>query len=67
MITRNRQRNSKGEIAFAYTVIRFVADNPGVWFFHCHIEWHIQAGLAMAFVEASGKEFLTLRLVCEGD
>ncbi|KAJ3216393.1 hypothetical protein HDU67_009528 [Dinochytrium kinnereticum] len=27
------------------------ADNPGVWFFHCHIEWHIQAGLAMAFIE----------------
>jgi iron transport multicopper oxidase len=19
--------------------IRFVADNPGVWLFHCHIEW----------------------------
>jgi iron transport multicopper oxidase len=23
-----------------YTVIRFVADNPGVWFFHCHMDWH---------------------------
>jgi iron transport multicopper oxidase len=22
--------------AGGYTVIRFVADNPGVWFFHCH-------------------------------
>jgi iron transport multicopper oxidase len=20
-------------------VIRFVADNPGIWLFHCHIEW----------------------------
>jgi iron transport multicopper oxidase len=20
-------------------VLRFKADNPGVWFFHCHIEW----------------------------
>jgi iron transport multicopper oxidase len=19
--------------------IRFVADNPGIWLFHCHIEW----------------------------
>lgn len=22
-----------------FFVIRFVADNPGVWFFHCHIDW----------------------------
>jgi iron transport multicopper oxidase len=21
--------------------IRFVADNPGPWFFHCHIDWHL--------------------------
>ena len=21
--------------------IRFVADNPGPWFFHCHINWHL--------------------------
>ncbi|KAG0268711.1 hypothetical protein DFQ27_005951 [Actinomortierella ambigua] len=32
--------------------IRFRADNPGVWLFHCHIEWHLEAGLAMTFVEA---------------
>ncbi|KAJ5587200.1 Iron transport multicopper oxidase fetC [Penicillium hispanicum] len=35
-----------------YTVVRFVADNPGVWFFHCHIDWHLSQGLAMVFVEA---------------
>jgi iron transport multicopper oxidase len=23
-----------------YIVLRFVADNPGVWLFHCHIEWY---------------------------
>ncbi|TFK32648.1 Cu-oxidase-domain-containing protein [Crucibulum laeve] len=28
------------------TVIRFRTDNPGPWFFHCHIFWHKQAGLA---------------------
>jgi iron transport multicopper oxidase len=27
-----------------YTVIRFVANNPGVWFFHCHMDWHNIAG-----------------------
>lgn len=49
--------------------LRFVADNPGVWLFHCkrslfwrsefklsvdpgHIEWHLQAGLAVQIVEA---------------
>lgn len=33
-------------------VIRFVADNPGVWLFHCHIEWHLMQGLALQFIEA---------------
>ncbi|ODM19665.1 hypothetical protein SI65_04650 [Aspergillus cristatus] len=33
-------------------VIRFVADNSGIWFFHCHIEWHMDAGLAAVMVEA---------------
>lgn len=33
-------------------VLRFKADNPGVWFFHCHIEWHLKQGLALVFVEA---------------
>ncbi|KAL2914214.1 ferroxidase fet3 [Polyrhizophydium stewartii] len=35
-----------------YAVLRFYADNPGVWFFHCHVEWHLEAGLASLFVEA---------------
>ncbi|KAI1313888.1 hypothetical protein EDD11_002423 [Mortierella claussenii] len=34
-----------------FTVIRFKADNPGVWSFHCHIEWHVTTGLAMQFIE----------------
>ncbi|EED22560.1 multicopper oxidase, putative [Talaromyces stipitatus ATCC 10500] len=25
------------------TVVRFIADNPGIWFFHCHMEWHLVA------------------------
>ncbi|TKA73136.1 hypothetical protein B0A49_07323 [Cryomyces minteri] len=35
-----------------YTVIRFTADNPGVWFLHCHMDWHVEVGLAMTLVEA---------------
>ncbi|KAI0181548.1 multicopper oxidase [Hypoxylon sp. FL1284] len=33
-------------------VLRFRADNPGVWLFHCHIEWHVTSGLIATFVEA---------------
>ena len=32
--------------------IRFVADNPGISLFHCHIEWHVEAGLTATFIEA---------------
>ncbi|KAJ3024066.1 ferroxidase fet3 [Thoreauomyces humboldtii] len=32
--------------------IRFTADNPGVWLFHCHIQWHMETGLAATFIEA---------------
>lgn len=35
--------------AFGWLLISFVADNPGVWAFHCHIGWHAEAGLMMAF------------------
>jgi FtsP/CotA-like multicopper oxidase with cupredoxin domain len=27
-------------------VIQWEATNPGRWFFHCHIEWHLAAGMA---------------------
>ncbi|KAJ2371627.1 ferroxidase fet3, partial [Coemansia sp. RSA 2603] len=35
-----------------YAVLRFVADNPGVWLMHCHIERHMELGLSMLFVSA---------------
>jgi iron transport multicopper oxidase len=31
--------------------IRFVADNPGPWLFHCHINWHLTLGFAVVFAE----------------
>lgn len=37
---------------YSYMVIRFRADNPGVWVFHCHLSWHLSAGMASQFVEA---------------
>ncbi|PWN46548.1 putative iron transport multicopper oxidase [Violaceomyces palustris] len=32
--------------------LRFRADNPGTWFFHCHIDPHLDSGLAAIFIEA---------------
>jgi iron transport multicopper oxidase len=33
----------------SWAVIRFRADNPGTWLFHCHMEQHIPTGQVMAF------------------
>ncbi|KAJ6586497.1 laccase2 [Mycena vulgaris] len=31
---------------------RFFSNNPGAWFLHCHIDWHLEAGLAVVFGES---------------
>lgn len=28
------------------------ADNPGLWFYHCHIQWHQQEGMGLVFAVA---------------
>ncbi|KAK7535199.1 iron transport multicopper oxidase-like protein FET3 [Phyllosticta citribraziliensis] len=33
-------------------VLRFRADNPGVWLFHCHLEWHVASGLIATMIES---------------
>ncbi|VFQ71789.1 unnamed protein product [Cuscuta campestris] len=38
-----------------WAVIRFFADNPGVWLMHCHIDSHLAWGLAMAFIVENGE------------
>lgn len=30
-----------------YTIIRFYADNPGIWLMHCHIDFHAELGMAV--------------------
>ncbi|KAF8553018.1 laccase [Imleria badia] len=32
-------------------VVRFVTDNAGPWFLHCHIDWHLEAGFAIVLAE----------------
>ncbi|KAI8932891.1 hypothetical protein NX059_010368 [Plenodomus lindquistii] len=34
-----------------HIVLRFQSDNPGVWLFHCHIEWHVASGLTATLIE----------------
>ncbi|KAF7127905.1 hypothetical protein RHSIM_Rhsim11G0091000 [Rhododendron simsii] len=34
--------------------IRFKANNPGVWFMHCHLERHLTWGMKMAFIVKNG-------------
>ncbi|KAJ8483446.1 hypothetical protein ONZ45_g6154 [Pleurotus djamor] len=31
--------------------IRFVTDNNGPWFLHCHVDWHLELGLAVVLAE----------------
>ncbi|KAE8445118.1 hypothetical protein EG329_013720 [Mollisiaceae sp. DMI_Dod_QoI] len=37
--------------AGGYLVLQLTADNPGVWPLHCHIAWHVSAGLYISVVE----------------
>ncbi|CAE6536307.1 unnamed protein product [Rhizoctonia solani] len=36
--------------AGTWAVLRVRADIPGVWFFHCHIDWHLSLGFAAVVV-----------------
>lgn len=47
-------RNTVAVPVNGWAVIRFVADNPGVWIMHCHLDVHITWGLAMAFLVENG-------------
>ncbi|PWA60131.1 L-ascorbate oxidase [Artemisia annua] len=44
-------RNTVVIFPYGWTAIRFVADNPGVWPFHCHIEPHLHMGMGVVFAE----------------
>lgn len=44
-------RNTAIIFPYGWTALRFVADNPGVWAFHCHIEPHLHMGMGVVFAE----------------
>jgi FtsP/CotA-like multicopper oxidase with cupredoxin domain len=45
-------RDSYDMPSYGWVVVRWVANNPGAWVFHCHIEAHLMMG--MAFVVLVG-------------
>ncbi|GLJ51017.1 hypothetical protein SUGI_1086360 [Cryptomeria japonica] len=48
------ERNTVGVPSGGWVALRFLADNPGVWFMHCHLELHTSWGLKMAWVVLNG-------------
>ncbi|KAK6238032.1 hypothetical protein QUC31_003501 [Theobroma cacao] len=42
-------KNSVPLHPYGWTALRFQADNPGVWLFHCHIEAHLFLGMLVVF------------------
>ncbi|KAK1361690.1 L-ascorbate oxidase [Heracleum sosnowskyi] len=40
---------------FGWTALRFRADNPGTWAFHCHIESHFYMGMGIVLEEGIEK------------
>ncbi|KAI7726540.1 hypothetical protein M8C21_032091 [Ambrosia artemisiifolia] len=49
-----QERNTLGVPVGGWAVIRFRANNPGVWYFHCHLDVHLPWGLGMAFLVDNG-------------
>uniref|UniRef100_A0A7N0U9D4 Laccase n=1 Tax=Kalanchoe fedtschenkoi TaxID=63787 RepID=A0A7N0U9D4_KALFE len=50
------ERNTIGVPAGGWVAIRFLADNPGVWFMHCHLDVHTSWGLRMAWIVLDGPQ-----------
>ncbi|KAE9618081.1 putative laccase [Lupinus albus] len=50
------ERNTASVPSGGWVAIHFIADNPGVWFMHCHLEVHTSWGLKMAWIVQDGKQ-----------
>ncbi|KAK4783940.1 hypothetical protein SAY86_018308 [Trapa natans] len=44
-------RNTAVVFPYGWTAVRFVADNPGAWAFHCHLEPHLHMGMGVVLAE----------------
>ncbi|KAJ3573559.1 hypothetical protein NPX13_g4657 [Xylaria arbuscula] len=50
MIRNPLKRDTITAEGYGWVLLRFVADNPGAWLFHCHVIWHSEAGMGMQFI-----------------
>ncbi|KAM7260955.1 hypothetical protein ACFE04_026430 [Oxalis oulophora] len=50
--------NTIGVPVGGWAAIRFKADNPGVWFMHCHLDVHQSWGLSTVLIVKNGKGVL---------
>ncbi|KAJ7114365.1 laccase [Mycena epipterygia] len=48
------------------TTIRFVTDNAGPWILHCHIDFHLELGLAIVFAEDTATIANSTQTTCCG-
>ncbi|XP_027352545.1 laccase-7-like [Abrus precatorius] len=49
-----QMRNTVAVEKGGWAVIRFKADNPGIWLVHCHVDSHLEWGMTMAFEIENG-------------
>ncbi|KZT40627.1 hypothetical protein SISSUDRAFT_448319 [Sistotremastrum suecicum HHB10207 ss-3] len=49
---RNPPRRDTIAVYDGNVTVRFRTDNPGPWIFHCHIDWHLDQGMAAVFAES---------------
>ncbi|KAG8791727.1 hypothetical protein FRC12_008259 [Ceratobasidium sp. 428] len=40
----NPPRKDVIAVGGSMTIIRFLTSNPGPWFMHCHVDWHLEVG-----------------------
>ncbi|KAI2640017.1 multicopper oxidase [Xylaria nigripes] len=46
------RRDTVAVYSNSHAVLRILANNPGVYLLHCHIEWHVEMGLTATLIEA---------------
>ncbi|XP_072954582.1 laccase-2-like [Typha angustifolia] len=49
------ERNTVQVPSAGWVAVRFLADNPGVWLMHCHLDVHLSWGLTMVWVVNDGE------------
>ncbi|XP_043289847.1 laccase-2-like [Venturia canescens] len=51
-------KDTVGVPASGFTIVRFIATNPGYWFFHCHIANHVEMGMGFVLQVGDSREMI---------